>query len=231
MDNIFALRLLMALVITAATAAVVLAVAFMKFPDNAVIIILSVAVGGVVSFFVQKKVNAALFEIYYRTVQELGMPLSYNGLQAAFERNGTRFDIDFPQGKHNYFFKIIFYLPNIRQKFSVQNKSLATVHHNDCYRIDEKDSPLPTDFLLQSRNPEFLFQFLEIPAIRNEILSYEVSMWSRTAFSFEDGNFEFIWTPSMSEGATGFDRACRTAAAFHDELQKISVKYLKTEEA
>ncbi len=231
MDNLFALRFLMVAVILIASAAGTLAFAFMKFPDNAVVIIFAVVVVVVFAFVVQKKEKAARFETYYKTVQELGTPLSFEGFQAAFERNGTRFEADFPHGKHSFYFKINFYLPNLRQKFSVQNKTLATVHHNDCYRIDEKDSPLPTDFLLQSRNPDFLLHLLANPIIRDEILSYDVSMWSRIAFSFEDGNFEFIWTPPMSEQLDGFNRACRAAVTFHDELQKISVKFLKSEES
>lgn len=122
-----------------------------------------------------------------------------------------------------------FHLPNIRQKFSVQNKSPATAHYNDCFWIEEKDSP-PPEFLLhsrkQSRNPDFLLQLLKNRQILDEILSYTASMWGRISFSFDDGSLELIWTPPMSEQFEGFERACRTAVTFHDELQKISDRYL-----
>jgi hypothetical protein len=230
MDNVFALRMVLTAVILIASVAGTLAFAFMKFPDNAVVIgVLSVITAAVV-FFVQKKEKSARLDVYYKTAQEFGTPASFSDLSGAFERNGTRIEVDFPQGKYSFFYKVNFYLPNLRQKFSVQNKSLATVHHNDCYRI-EQDSPLPEEYLLQSRNPDFLLQLLKNTEILNEILSYKASMWGRISISFEDGNFEMIWTPPMSEQLDGFYRVCRTAVVFHDELQKISVRYLTKEDS
>jgi hypothetical protein len=230
MDNLPALRFLMTAVILIASAAGTLAFAFMKFPDNAVVIGVSIALTAAVAFFVRRKEKSARFDVYYKTAQELGTPAAFGDLSGAFERNGTRIEVDFPQGKHSFFFKVNFYLPNLRQKFSVQNKSLATVHHNDCYRIGQ-DSPLPEDYLLQSRNPDFLLHLLKNTEILNEILSYKASMWGRISISFEDGDFEMIWTPPMSEQLDGYQRVCRTAVVFHDELQKISVKYLAKEDS
>lgn len=117
MDNLPALRFLMVAVMLIATTAGTLAFAFMKFPDNAVVIFFSVALIVVVVFFVQKKENAARFEAYYSTVQELGTPVSFNKYSASFERNGTRFDVDYPQGKNSMFFKVNFYVPKIKEKF------------------------------------------------------------------------------------------------------------------
>ena len=220
----------MGLAMTIAVGAAIAAFKFLKFPANAAVVALAVAAVVAIIVILRRKEKNARFEIYYRTAQEFGTPLSFSGMSAAFERNGTRFEADFPEGEYNFYFKVNFYLPNIRQKFSIQNKSLRTAHHDDCYRIEEKDSPLPPEFLLQSRNPDFLLQLLKIWKIRDEVLSYNASMWSGISFSFDDGNFEMIWTPPVSEQFEGFDRACRTAVTFHDELQKISVRYLKSEE-
>jgi hypothetical protein len=226
MNNPLPLRTLMMLVIMIATGAGILALVGMKFPDSAVVIALAVgAIAGTV-YFVQRKEKAARFDVYFRTVGELGQPLSYGSEAAAFERDGTRFEVEFPSGKYHMYFRVTFHLPNLRQKFSVQNKSLATTHHDDCYWIQEQDSPLPPEFLLQSRNPDFLLRLLENRRVRDEILNYNASMWSHVSVSFADGDFELRWTPPLSEQIDGFDRACRTAVVFHDELRKISVKYL-----
>ena len=223
MDNLPALRLLMAAAIMAGTTAVILAFTYMKFPGNAVVVFFSVIVAGTVVFFVHKKERAALFDVYYSTVQEFGKPISFNKTSASFERNGTRFDVDFPQGEHKMFFRVNFYLPNIKEKFSIQNKSLGTKHHSDCYWIQD-DSPLPPDYLLQTRNVDFLLNFLKNRGVYGEILSYNASFWSGISFSFEDGSFEMIWTPPYSEQIDGFYRACRSAVIFHDELKKLSGK-------
>lgn len=221
MNNPLALRLLMATVITIATTAGILAFAFMKFPGNAVVIFFSVVVTAAVVFFIQKKEKTARFEVFYSTVQEFGKPISFNKHSASFERNGTRFDVDFPQDENSLFFKVNFYLPNIKEKFSIQNKSLGTKHHSDCYWIQD-DSPLPPDYLLQTRNVEFLLNFLKNREVYDEILNYRASFWSGISFSFEDGIFEMIWTPPISEQIDGFYRACRSAIVFHDELKKLS---------
>jgi len=223
MDNLIALRLVMSAVILAATTAAVLAFAFMKFPDNAVVILFAVAATAGAGFFIHKKEKAARFEVYYSTVQELGKPISYNKNSASFERNGTRFDVDFPQGEYKLFFKVNFYLPNIREKFSIQNKSLATTHHSDCYRIQE-DSPLPEEYLLQTSHPAFLLNFLKNPEIKSEVLNYNASLWGRISISLEDGSFEMIWTPPISEQIDGFHQICRSAVIFHDELKKFAGK-------
>jgi hypothetical protein len=125
---------------------------------------------------------------------------------------------------------VTFYLPNLRQKFSVQNKTLSTAHHDDCYWIPQENSPLPEEYLLQARNPDFLLQLLENRRIRNEILNYNASMWTgNISFSFDDGDFELRWTPPVSEQIDGFQRVAHSAAVFHEELKKISVKYLSKE--
>lgn len=223
MDNLIALRILMTAVLMIAIMAVMLAFAFMKFPDKAVVIFLSVAFAAAVIYFVQKKEKAACFEVYYSTVQELGKPISYHKNSAAFERNGTRFDVDFPQGKHHQFFKVNFYLPHLREKFSIQNKSLATKHHSDCYWIQE-GSPLPEEYLLQTTRPDFLLNFLKNSEVRNEVLNYNASLWGRLSIELENGSFEMIWMPPVAEQINGFRQVCQSAVVFHDELKKLSGK-------
>jgi hypothetical protein len=219
MDNVLALRLLLAAVIMIAVTAGFLAFYFMKFPENAVVIALSAAATVGITFFVRKREKAARFEVYYKTIQEFGRPIAFGNVDVAFERNGTRFDVDFPKGEHNFYFKVNFHLPNMREKFSIQNKSLATRFADDCQVV--QDSPLPPEYLVQSRNPVFLLNFLRNREILDEISNYKASFWGRTLISFDDGAFEMMWTPPVSEQIDGFYQVCQTAVVFHDELKRI----------
>lgn len=224
MNNPFALRLLMAAVMMITIPAGVWAFVSLKFPENVVVIFFSLALTIAVIVFVLKKEKAARFEIYYSTVQELGTPISFNKHSGSFERNGTRFDVDFPQDEYKMFFKVSFYLPNIKEKFSIQNKTLATKHHSDCYWIKQEDSPLPNEYLLQTSHPDFLLNFLKNRAIKNEVLNYDASFWGGISIGIEDGNFQMIWTPPISEQIDGFYQVCHSAVVFHDELKKLSGK-------
>jgi hypothetical protein len=203
-----------------ATTAGFLAFAFMKFPDSLLVIIPSVALCVAAVFLVQRKEKAARFNVYYATVQQFGKPVSFGNLDAAFERDGTRFDARFPRGKYSLFFTVSFYIPNSREKFSIQNRNFHTTHHDDCQIIG--DAGLPPEYLLQSRNPAFLPYLLSKRQIRDEVLNYGASFWGRTSISFDDGAFELIWTPPVSEQIDGFYKVCQTAVVFHDELRKIS---------
>jgi hypothetical protein len=219
MSNPVGQNLLLALGTMAATMAGVWAFAFMKFPANAVIIALSVlAVSGLAYFSIQSG-KKARFKIYYSTVQEYGMPISFNNTNAAFERNGTRFDIDFPQGKYENFFKVKFYLPNVSQKFSIQNKTLQTEFYDDCQVIE--NSPLPQEYRVQSRDPAFLLNLLNQKHIFNEIQNYPAGFFGRILISFADGDFEMIWTPPISEQIEGFYQVCHSSVVFYDELKKF----------
>ena len=222
MNNPVGLRILMVIIIMIATVAGTLAFAFMKFPDSLLVIIPSVAVGCLVVFLTQRQEKAARFNVYYATVQEIGMPISFGGDEAAFERNGTRFDVKFPKDKYNQVFKVNFFLPNIRRKFSIQNRTIATRFDNECQVIE--NSPLPSDFLVQAREPEFLLILLQNPTIRDEILNYKASFWGRILISLDDGNFEFVWAPPISEQIDGFSTVCHSAVVFHDELRKLTGK-------
>jgi hypothetical protein len=220
MNNPLPLRILMAFVMMITVTAGFLAFAYLKFPENAVVIFLAVAVTLGVVFFIQRKEKAARFNVYYTTVRELGQPVNFGNLEAAFERAGTRFDVQFPKDKHNQVFKVTFHIPNLGQKFSIQNRTLATRFAEDCRVIE--DSPLPPDFLVQSRNPAFLLNFLKNRTIFDEILSYKSSFWGRILIALDDGDFEMAWAPPISEQVDGFYRICQSAAVFHDELKRIS---------
>lgn len=219
MNNPLPLRILMTVVIVLGTAAVIVALGFMKFPDYLFVIFFSVALGSGFIYFVIKKEQAARFKVYYSTVQELGTPISYNKHSAAFQHGETRFDIVFPKNEHHNAYHVTFYLPNLSQKFSIQNKTIATRYDSDCQIIQE--SPLPPEYLLQSRKPEFLLELLKIPDIRNEILNYGASFWGRFYVSFNDGSFEIEWVPPVGEQIDGIYTICRTAVVFHDELKKL----------
>ncbi len=220
MNNLMPLRILMIAVIIIATTAGGLAFGFMKFPENAVVIAFLVAAVGGVVFFIQRREKAARFDIYYRTVQEFGQPINFGNLDAAFERAGTRFNVEFPKDEDSLFFKVNFRLPNLRQKFSIQNRTLAT-RFDDDYQILQ-DSSLPPEYVAQARNGEFLLNFLKISAIRNEILNYKASFWGRILIKLDDGDFEMLWSPPLSEQIEGFYQICQSAVVFHDELKRIS---------
>lgn len=218
MNNPLPLRILMIVVIMLSTAAFVLAITFMKFPDYLLVIFISAAVSGGFIYFVIKKEQVARFNAYYSMVQEFGSPISFNKNSAAFQRDKTRFDIEYPTDKRHLAYIVNFYISKLPQKFSIQNKTLATRYESDCQTIQE--SPLPPEYLLQSRDPDFLFNLLKNSAIRNEILNYSASFWGRFSISFNDGSFEIEWVPPLNEQIDGIHSICRTAVVFHDELKK-----------
>lgn len=219
MSNIAVQRTFLGIGIAIAATGGILAFAFMKFPENAVVIFLAVALAVGLTFYSKHKEKSARFNIFYSTIQDLGTPISFGNTAAAFERNGTRFDTDFPKGEHDNFFKVRFYLPNVREKFSIQNKSLLTEFHDDCQVIEH--SALPQEYRLQSRNPEFLLNFLNQRQICNEVQNYPAGFFGRILISFDYGEFEMIWTPPLSEQIEGFYQVCHSAVVFHDELKKF----------
>ena len=143
MSNLVGLRIMAIIGIMTATTAGFLAFAFMKFPDSLMVIIPAVALGAGVVFFVQRAEKTARFNVYYKTVQEIGTPVSFGGDEAAFERNGTRFDVQFPRGKYSQVFTVNFSLPNIGRKFSIQNRTLAMRFGAECGGFE--NCPLPPE--------------------------------------------------------------------------------------
>ena len=200
----------------------ILAFAYLKFPENAVVIFLAVAVSAGIFYFLQRQEKAARFDAYYSAVREFGTPLSFNNQEAAFERHGTRFDVGFPYGENNAVFKVNFYVPHVEEKFSVQNRTLLVTRYDDCQEIT--NSPLPPEYLVQSRSPEFLLNLLRNREVLDEVLNYRASFWGRISISFADGSFEMVWAPPVSEQIDGFAQICRSAVVFHDELKKIPEK-------
>lgn len=216
--NPLGLRMAMAAAMMLATIVGFAAYAYMKFPENAVVISFAVAATAAIVFFVQRQENKARFNVYYATVQQFGTPVNFCNTESAFERDGTRFNIEYPQGKNQQFYKLNFYLSGIKQKFVIQNRTIASCYPDDCPFVE--NSPLPEDYAVQSRNPAFMLEFLKNREVLKEILSYKASFWGRVSISFEDGSFEMIWTPPISEQIEGFRQLCQTAVVFHDELKK-----------
>lgn len=217
--NPLVLRMTMTAGIIVATFVGVAAYAYMKFPENAVVIFCAVAAMAVIVFFVQRQEKTARFNVYYSTVQEFGTPINFGKTDAAFERDGTRFNIEYPQNENQPSFKVNFFLSGIREKFVIQNRTIASRFPDDCPFLE--NSPLPEDYAAQSRNPAFLLAFLNNPEVRGEILNYKASFWGRISISFDDGSFEMVWTPPISEQIDGFYQLCKSAAVFHDELKKL----------
>jgi len=222
MENLLVSRLVTAFAIMILLTIGLLAFVYMKFPGNAVVAGLAAAVLIGLVWFVQKKEKTARFNAYYATAREFGAPVSFNKYDAAFERAGTRFDIEFPHGEDHTFFKVNFFIPKLYQKFLIQNRTLLTTFHDDCQLIE--DSSLPPEYHVQSRDPEFLRGFLGNRQVHSEILNYNASFFGRILVSFDDGSFEMHWTPPISEQIDCFYRICQSAVVFHDELKKLAGK-------
>ena len=221
MENLVFWRIMMGLLMAAGMTGAMLAIFFMKFPDSLLVAVPAAVLGGAALYFHNKKEKTARLDVYYRTAEAFGTPVAFGNLSAAFERNGSRFDVDFPQGKNSPYFKVNFRVPNLWRKFSVQSRTLLTKRHYDCHELEE--TPLPPDqFRVQAREPEFLVNFLKNRLVRDELSNYTPSIWTGFSILFEDGDFEMIWTPPGSEQIDGFYQACQSAVVFHDELQRIS---------
>ena len=67
--------------------------------------------GYVAAHFSTKAEKKARFEAFYAAVRDFGTPLSFDNYAASFERNGTRFEINYPQDEHDTSLKINFFLP------------------------------------------------------------------------------------------------------------------------
>jgi hypothetical protein len=173
-------------------------------------------------FFVKRTEKSVRFQAFYAAVRDFGEPLFFNNYAAAFERNGTRFDASFAQGKYDPAFKIRFYIPHLREKFFILSRRVLIGVYEDCVRI--QGSPLPDDYVQHSRNPEFFLRLLNNRKILSEILSYQHSIWESFNISFEDGDFEISYTPKISQQREGFYRVCSTAVVFHDELKALAEK-------
>lgn len=222
MSDLLASRIMLMLLILAAVAGGALAAAYVRFPDSLLIILpVAAALGGGI-WFILRKERLARFEAFYSTVQEFGTPISFQNVEGAFERDGTRFDIAFPQGENHTYFRVKFFLPDIAEKFSIQNRTLATVYEPDC--VDLSKEFLPEEYLVQARNAEFARELFENRLLLGEVLNYKASFWGGLKLGFADGSFDFQWVPPIADQVEGLYKVCRTAVVFHDELRKLAKK-------
>lgn len=213
------MRTTLVIVISLAIALGVIAGMYWNFPMNIGGIILAVVATIGASYFSSKAEKRARFEAFYAAIQNFGTPLSFDNYSGAFERNGVRYEINFPQGENDTALKISFFVTENHQRFIIQHQGLLLKLLPDCPQME--NSPLSPDYNLRAQNHEFLARFVQIPAIRDEIYEYPSNFFTRLIITFDAGNFELQWTPKMSEQMEGVYKICKTAVVFHDELKKL----------
>lgn len=219
MENLIAMRVTLVIVIMLAIGLGFVAVMYWSFPMNVGGVIIAVAAVITLTYFSSKAEKLARFDAFYSAIQNYGTPLSFDNYTASFERNGTRFEINFPQGENETALKINFFLSGNHQRFIIQHQAILMKSLPDCPYL--QNSPLSPDFHLYAQNPDFLVRFVQIPAIRDEIYEYPSGFFSHFQLSFDAGSFEMAWTPKMSEQSEGVYKICKTAVVFHDELKKL----------
>ncbi len=219
MENLVVMRITLVIVILLAVALGIIAGAYWSFPMNVGGVILAVAATIAVTYFSAKAEKRARFEAFYGAIRNFGTPLSFDNYSGAFERNGVRFEINFPQGENDTALKINFFVSGNNQRFIIQHEGLILKLLPDCPHLNT--SLLSSDYHLNAKDTDFLLRFVQIPAIREEIYGYPSSFFSKMVITFDAGNFELLWTPKMSEQAEGVYKICKTAIVFYDELKKL----------
>ncbi len=222
MGNLVAMRITLVIVILLAVALGVIAGMYWSFPMNVGGIILAVAATIGVTYFSSKAEKRARFEAFYAAIQNVGTPISFDNYSAIFEKDGTRFEIKYPRGENDTALKIKFFLSGNHQRFIIRHQGIFLNSLSDCPHL--QNSPLAPDVQLYSQNAEFLWRFVQIPAIRNEIYEYPSGFFTKMSITFDAGNFELLWTPKMSEQTEGVHKICKTAVVFHDELKNAETR-------
>jgi hypothetical protein len=220
MENLIHWRIAVVIVTLAGTVFGAFSFTFLTFPSNVVVIAVSVGAIIAVAFFNNRVVKSARLDVFYRTANDFGTPISFENHSASFERNGTRFEGEFPHDKHNNNLKVSFYIPNVREKFIIQHNALLKKELFDCKYLES--SPLPSDIFLSAGNQDFLLNLLKNKNILNEIYNYPAKVFSGFSIVFDDGSFEIERVPKISEQVDGFYQVCQTAVVFHDELKKFA---------
>ncbi len=219
MGNLATMRIMALVVTLLATALGIVAGYYWSFPMNVGGIILAVAALGATVYFSMKAEKKARFDTFYSAIQNLGTPVSFDNYSAAFEKDGTRFEITYPRGESETALKINFFLTGHHQRFMIRHQSIFLTSLSNCPYL--QNSPLSPDIQLYAQNPDFLVRFVQIPAIRDEIYEYPPSFFSKLGITFDAGNFELLWTPKMGEQTDSVYKICKTAVVFHDELKKL----------
>ncbi|HEY0428693.1 MAG TPA: hypothetical protein VGC76_13010 [Pyrinomonadaceae bacterium] len=220
MENLAFQRILIVIVTLLAMLIAAYAYVSLKLPYNAFVIAVCVGVIVAVSYFATRREKAARLDIFYSAANEFGRPVSFDNYSASFERNGTQFDCEFPQGEDNTTLTVSFYIPNVRHKFIIEHGGLFRKNLAGCG--DVKSEFVSEDFHVQGEADDFLENFLKNKKITGELYDYPKSIMTAFWIVFDDGNFELQWAPPVSEQIDGFYQICRTAVVFHDELKKFS---------
>jgi hypothetical protein len=218
MENLLSRRLVIMAITVAAILGGVYGYGYLKFPFNFVVI--AISVGAIIAALIleTRKEKSARLKIFYSTANEFGRPISFENHFASFERNGTRFDCEFPQDEDNTAIKVSFFLPNIRQRFNIRHGGIFGKSMPGCVPVQLPQ--LAEHVELQSESAEFLSDLLKNKELVDEIHNYPKSIMTAFSIVFDGGDFLIQWTPRVSEQIDGFRHVCRTAVVFHDELKK-----------
>ncbi len=165
-----------------------------------------------------------------------------------FERHDTIFDVKVTStsrggmtiiGTENI---VQFNLPNLREKFYIQSKSLfAPKTLKECQSVQVT---MPGDFIFYSLSPQFLLNLMQKDTIRDEIDKYQKKFTFYFEIAAENGVFTLTWVrrlyhngeftlenctygETLQTEAQKLEQICQTAVVFYDELAKKQMETAK----
>ncbi len=124
MDNLVTMRIMVTVVLLLGSALAIVAAVYWSFPLNVVGVVIAVLAMVGAGYFASKAEKKAKFDAFYSAIEPFGTPLSFDTYSAAFEKDGTRFEITYPRGENESSLKINFFLPNFRERFIIQHQEL-----------------------------------------------------------------------------------------------------------
>jgi len=208
----------MGFVLILSMSGVALSFLFLSFPSNFVFGGASLGATIAILYFHNRMEKKARLDVFYQAANTFGRPVSFENHSAAFERDGTNFDIECPKDKYNTAFHARFSIPKVEQSFVIQHNALFKKSIPGCVFVE--NSPLRGLIFLHASNPDFLLNLLKNKNILNEIYNYPEKVMSNFSIVFDEGSFEIEWTPPLGEQIDGLFQVCQTAAVFYDELKK-----------
>lgn len=164
--------------------------------------------------------------------RRFGEVVAHDDKSLSFRRKETLFNWEAIFGGH----KAGFFLPEIKQRFYIQNQSSAnaepksmlaqmldstsqswTDSATDCKPVEV--SRFPSEVKLYSRNAEYLQSLLSDPRFGTALDKY---LFDNFKIAFDEGNFEFSWQTGSNEESSDFRRICQTTIVFHDAISALS---------
>ena len=194
-----------------------------------IVLILVLLIASVFDSRTEKKNALLLQEKMPEIASKFGKAVSVSADALRFVRDETIFDavvksveIILPESNITPIeFEVRFNLPNLKEKFFIQHKSVFSEYSADCEPI--LLSAMPDDFIFHSLNSQFLLSLLEKRRVFNEIDKYPSDWGNQFRIAFENNVFIISWkfTPLKERyKAEKLEQICQTAVVFYDELSK-----------